>query len=184
MDKVKQILLLVAGIVLIVTGVVTFIGVIVDLNTVISFIIDHGWFDFVVTDLALCNLLLFFSIPLIIMGGLLCGKNRKNKSIVITSVVFSSIILLFVIIYIAEKPYGINYSFYQYIVLVFVIAVLGLLITSLCLKGSLAETVAPVKKSGSFSDKDKKIELLDKMKNEGKITEAEYKKLLLKELEK
>jgi len=160
------------------------LGVVVAIDVIISFInlgnaadiINYFGLD---TTFAYIILSIMIAVCLVnlIAGGFLC-KVQALKPPVITLIVSNGILMILSILLLPDV--------FAIIELIFSIVVLGLLITGLCLRNAAASKAvnAPAAADTQLGPKESKIALLKKLKAEGSITEEDYKRLLLKELEK
>ena len=173
-NKTSRTLLLIAGILMIIiclSGAGLCTG---------NFIVDG--FDYSVESGIFNVLMIPTCITGVVFGAMLCAKcNRPSKKTAIATLVVASFALLLVVIFVAA---GVSMEGAEFFEIPVCFGVVGLLIAALFAKGEPIAAGANASAATGKNSKEEKIALLKKLKDEGQITAAEHKELLMKELEK
>jgi len=174
--RIKRNILLTAAILLIIVALYSTISAILA-------IAEHDYDSFYAGTYNILNAIIC---PIgIVIGVLVCMRyNKPSFFLNISAVAGTSLILLLLVIFTAL---GVDMGAGIYFGLPLGLVMLGVFIAGIVVKDDVivrpwwqsAPAESPIK-----NDREKNIELLNKLKAEGQITEEEYKKLLMKELEK
>ena len=152
--------------------------------------------------LALSSLLMIGAIAMIAVGGVFCAR-KKSLALAITLMALNGVLLLFEITGMGSGAFSIG----AYFVTPPILVTIGMLIAFFCIKDSAPATIsqdsqggevpwreaepetatkvlAPRANASKASGTTEKIALLKKLRDDGDITEQEYKTRLLNELDK
>ena len=121
-----------------------------------------------------------------VIAIIMCTKySQPSKALTLTAIILVGAALLNITIFVIA---GVDMDGTEFFQIPVAICVFGLFIAGYVIMNIEEKSNVPAgteKAKGALSkNTEQKIALLDKMKAEGKITEEEYKKLLLQELEK